>query len=341
MRLFANKDFVPLHCHSEYSGFDSMAKIRDFAMRGREMGFPALALTDHGNLMGALKFLRSCREIKDKKGTEIKFPPIKPILGIETYLARKMDIGQYSEEKKKQGLPKKNQPDGQRGNRHLILLAKNYIGYKNLCTLSQSSFVSGFYSSPRIDIEKLSEHSEGLIGSSACLSGIINANLMYGRYKEAKKACGLLNEIFKGDFFLEVMYHGIPEEKEIIPDIFKLSRELSIPVICSNDSHYIYKNQFFSHEVLLAISQRKCIKDPKRLSFVHKEFYLKSAQEMAEIFGSHPECILNSVRIAERIDTKDIEDNLFGGMRLPKFDIPEEYKTPYDYMKKLAYDGMS
>ena len=340
MRIFENKDFVPFHNHSSYSKLDGLNKMSDMAMQARKMGFPAFALTDHGNIQGILQFLKFCRDTKDKKGNDIPYAPIKPIVGCEFYLSRKMDIGQYDENKKKQGIPKKNQPDGQRGNRHLNVFCMNHTGYKNFCTLSQNSFTKGFYFSPRIDVEMLSKYSEGLMGSSACLSNIINVNLRYGRYKEAKKACGLLNEIFKGNFFLEVMYHGIPEEKEIIPDIFKLSRELSIPVICTQDSHYLHKNQFLSHEVLLAISQKKCIKDENRLSFVHKEFYLKSAQEMAEIFGSHPECFINSVRMAERIDTKDIEDNLFGGMRLPKFDIPDEYKTPFDYMKKLAQDGM-
>ena len=340
MRLFHNKDFVHFHVHGEHSKFDGLCSLQKLVNKAREMGFPAIALTDHGNMQGAIQFLRLCRAEKDKKGNEIGYPIIKPIVGSEFYMGRKMDIGQYDEKKKKQGIPKQNQPDGQRGNRHLNLFAMNFQGYKNLCSLSQLSFTDGFYSSPRIDLEIIDKYSEGIMGSSACLSNIINVNLRYGRYKEAKKACGVFNEIFKGNFFLEVMYHGIPEEKEIITDIFKLSRELSIPVVATNDVHYLEKQDFDTHELLLAMSQKRCLKDPKRLSFVHKEFYLKSAQEMAEIFGSHPECIFNSVRIAERINTKDIEDNLFGGMRLPKFDIPEEYKTPYDYMKKLAQDGM-
>ena len=341
MKLFANKDFVHWHNHSSYSNWDGLNKIVDMTTQARKMGFPAFALTDHGNIQGILQFLKFSKTTKDKNGNDIPYAPIKSIIGCEFYLARKMDVGQFDENKKKAGIPKKNQPDGKRGNRHLNIFCMNHTGYKNFCILSQASFTKGFYFSPRIDIEMLSKYSEGLMGSSACLSSVINANLVYGHYKQAKKATGLLNEIFNGNFFLEVMYHGIPEEREIIPDIFKLSRELSVPVICTQDSHYLFKEQFLTHEILLAIGQKKCLRDSTRLSFVHKEFYLKSAQEMAEIFGSHPECFINSVRMAERINTKDIEDNIFGGMRLPKFDIPDGYKDSYEYMKKLAWDGMT
>ena len=136
------------------------------------------------------------------------------------------------------------------------------------------------------------------------------------------------------------MYHGIREEKAIIPLILKLSSELNIPAICTNDSHYLTQDQAESQEILLAMSQQKCIKDSSRLSFSHKEFYLKSAQEMADIFGSAPHLLYNTVALAERIDTEDIERNLFGGMRLPKFNIPIEHKNPYNYMSKLAWEGM-
>jgi DNA polymerase III subunit alpha len=337
---FRNEDFVHWHCHSEFSQFDGLAKLDQLVLQARKMGFPAMAITDHGNIMGWIKFLKECRATKDKKNKDIPYPPIKPILGCEMYISRQMDIGQYDDKKRKAGNPKKLQPDGRKGNRHINVFAMNYEGYKNICRLSQASFTKGFYSDPRIDINILDSHSEGVMGGSACMSSLINVNLMHGRYKEAKKATGLLNEIFKGNFFLEAMYHGIPEEKEILPYIFKLSKELDIPVICTNDSHYIHKEQGPSQEVLMCMSQGRCLRDPKRLSFTHMEFYLKSAQEMAKIFGSHPECFVNSVRMAERINSKDIEENLFGGMRLPRFNIPEEYSNPYDYLKYLAWEGM-
>jgi len=336
---FSNKDFVHFHVHSEMSKFDGLAKIDDLAMQARKMGFPAIALTDHGNVQGWIKWIKACRATKDKKGKDIPYAPIKPILGCEFYTCRKMDIGQ-NQEKRDTELIKKWQPDARRGNRHLNLYAMNFEGYKNICRMSQKSFLEGFYYDPRIDLDLLSKHSKGVMCGSACLSSVINVNLMYGHYDRAKETCGILNEIFEGNFFLEVMYHGIKEEKEIIPLIFKLSSELNIPVICTSDSHYINKDQGEAQEVLLCMSQSKCMKDPSRLRFGHKEFYLKSAEEMAKVFGNMPQCFINSIKMAERIDTKNIEDNLFGGMRLPKFDIPEKYKNPYEFLSDLAWEGM-
>jgi DNA polymerase III subunit alpha len=339
MEQFSNKDFVHWHVHSEFSHFDGLAKINELVLQARKMGFPAMALTDHGNIMGWIKFLQQCRATKDKKGNPIPYAPIKSILGCEFYLSRKMDIGQY-EEKRDPAIIKKHQPDGRRGNRHINLYAMNYEGYKNICRLSQGSYTNGFYFDPRIDLSFLASHAKGVMCGSACLSSIINVNLMHGNYDRARKICGIFNEIFEGNFFLEIMYHGISEEKGIIPSILQLSSELNIPVLCTNDSHYIFDQQGKSQEVLLCMSQQRCVKDPSRLSFGHKEFYLKSAQEMAKIFGYAPQSLFNTVKMAERIDTKDIEQNLFGGMRLPKFEIPSEYKNSYDYLVKLAWDGM-
>ena len=257
----------------------------------------------------------------------------------EMYLARKMDIGQNAK-KVDTSETKKNQPDGRRGNRHINLYAMNFEGYKNICRMSQKSFRDGFYFDPRIDIDLMAKHSNGVMCGSACLSSVINVNLMYGRYDRAKKICGILNEIYKGNFFLEIMYHGINEERAILPLILKLSSELDIPVVCTNDSHYIYDSDGKSQEVLLCMSQQKCVKDPTRLQFGHMEFYLKSAEEMRKIFGHIPASLYNSVALSERIDTEDIEKNLFGGMRLPHFDIPSKYKNSYEYLSDLAWRGM-
>ncbi len=336
---FNNKDFVHFHTHSFHSRFDGLCSPEAITMQARKMGFPGIAITDHGNVQAWVAFLRACRATQDKKGKDIPYAPIKPILGCEFYLSRKMDIGQ-NEEKRDVDKIRKYQPDGRRGNRHLNLFCLNFKGYKNICTLSQKSFTDGFYYDPRIDLNLLSQHCEGVMIGSACLSSVINANLIYGRYDKAKEACGILNEISKDNFFLEVMYHGIREEKEIIPLIFKLSSELNIPVICTNDSHYITKDQGEAQEILLCMSQQKCIKDPNRLKFSHMEFYLKSAEEMGRIFNSVPNCFTNSIAMAERINTRDIEENLFGGMRLPEFNIPEKYKNSYEYLSYLAWEGM-
>ncbi|MCD6435642.1 MAG: PHP domain-containing protein [Clostridiales bacterium] len=337
---FTAKDFVHWHVHSCYSRFDGLAKLSDLVMETRKRGHPALALTDHGNIMGWMYFIKECRMTKTKKGEDIPYDPIKPILGSEMYLSRHMDIGQKDSSSRGKERRKKEQPEGRKGNRHINLYAMNYEGYKNLCTLSQRSWTEGFYSDPRIDIEMIDKHSKGLMAGSACLSSIINFNLVQGRYEEAKKICGLFKEIFDSNFFLEVMYHGIPEQKQIISSIFQLSDELDIPVIATNDCHYLRKDQASSQELLMCMSTNKCIKDPTRVKHAYEEFYLKTVDEMASIFGGRPECLTNSIMMMERIDDQDIEKNLFGGMRLPKFDIPPEYKDSYDYLCFLAWEGL-
>jgi len=323
-----NKDFVHLHVHSDYSLFDGMAPIDKLVMQARKMGFKALALTDHGAVGGWLNFIKQCNATKDKKGEKIPYPTIKPILGSEMYLARCIDGN------------KENQPDGRKGNRHLVLLAKNVQGYKNLCTLNNLAWTKGFYYDPRIDIETLEKYSEGLVCSSACLSNIINANLSCDRYDEAKKAAQIFKDIFGEDFILEVMYHGIANQHKIAPSIFEIGRELDIPVIATNDVHYITKDQAHSQEVLTCMSRGTCIQNPKRMSQPYDEFYLKSAEEMNRLFGDFPETMSNTVSIASKIDAKGIEKYLFGGMRLPKFDIPEKFKTTMDYLRHLSYKGL-
>jgi DNA polymerase III subunit alpha len=337
---FSNKDFVHFHCHSDRSHFDGLAKLSDLVLTARKMGFPAIAITDHGNIMSWIDFLKKCKETKDKKGNDIPYAPIKPILGCEFYLSRTMNVGQYESKGKKNSKAKELQPDGRKGNRHLNLFCMNFKGYQNLCTLSQRSWTEGFYSDPRIDVELLAQYSEGLMCGSACLASLINFNLLNNNYKGAKNICGIFKEMFENNFFLEVMYHGIPEQRAIIADIFKLSKELDIPVIATNDVHYIRKDEALSQEVLMCMSTSRCLKDPKRISHLYGEFYLKSADEMAKLFGKNPECLTNSVMMAERINTADIENNLFGGMRLPVFDVPDGYKDSYDYLCKLAWDGL-
>jgi len=332
---FKNSDFVHAHCHSEFSQFDGLSQLKKLVLKAREMEFPALAITDHGTIGSWIKFIKECSATKDKNGDDIPYKPIKPILGCEVYLSRKMEYKS-----------KDDQPDGQKGNRHLNIWAKNYKGYENLCTLSEKSWVDGFYFTPRIDLELLEKHSEGLIIGSACLSSAINANLLYDRYDSAKDICGILKDIFGEDFFLEAMYHGIDKEALILPEIFKLGKEMDIPVIATNDCHYLLKEHAKSHEVLMCMSTSNCITNPKHLKHPYEEFYLKSAEEMAKIFRFSPECLRNTVALSDRIDTEDITKNLFGGMRLPNIEIPKEYadmgefEGSYEYMKKKAMDGM-
>ena len=335
MSDFPNSNFVHWHTHSCYSTFDGLAKLEDLVMAARSMGFPALALTDHGNVGGWIKFIQQCKATKDKDGKAIAYPTIKPILGTELYLSRDHTVRS-----------KEGQPDGRKGNRHINVYAMNFKGYQNVCTLSHMSWVNGFYFDPRVDIDMLAEHAEGVMCGSACLSSVINVNLLHeGRdgfdgYNRAKKAASMFKDIYGENFFLEIQYHGINDQFNILPDILKLSKELSIPAICTNDSHYIRAAQAISQEVLMCMSTGRCVKDPKHMHFPYDEFYLKSAEEMAKIFGCFPQLLTNSVALAERINNVEIDKNLFGGMRLPQFKLPAGYTDSCDYLEKLAWDGL-
>lgn len=337
-RIVSNADFVHLHNHTEYSSFDGLNRVLSdekdgkitrygFPMLARKMGFRALACTDHGTIGGSVKFMQEClRKAKDENGNEL--PPIKPIVGCEFYLSKNRFAHSPEE-----------QPDGRQGNRHLLLIAKNWTGYQNLCALSQESWKNTYYKDPRIDIELLARHSEGLICSSACLSSVINANLLYDRYDQAKKSVAVFKDIFEGDFYLEAMYHGIDAEAMVIPDILKLGREMDVSVIATNDVHYGCKDAGPSHELLVAMSTSRCLTDPKRLSFPYHEFYLKSAAEMAKHFGSNPEMLLNTVAVADKINSEDILNHMKSGMRLPRYDIPAGFSSPHQYLEHLAWEG--
>jgi len=341
---FKNEDFVHFHVHTEYSHLDCINKVKDLVATARKMGFRSLATTDHGSVMSFQRFIKECKStLLDENGEP--YPVLSPILGSELYLSKQMNIGQYPDdpvfgENGEKLKPADLQPDKRKGNTHLNVYAMNYDGYKSLCSLSEESWTRGFYSSPRIDIDTLQKYSKGIMIGSACLASIVNQNLLVGDYDKAKEYCGIFNEISGGNFFLEAMYHGIPEEKYIIPSIFKLSVELDIPVLLTGDVHYLHKSQAKSHEVLMAMSTSKCIKDPTRMSFSFDEFYLKSAQEMSKGFESVPQVLSNTVALSERIDFADIERNLYGGMRMPNFDIPDKYSNPYDYLCELAWTGL-
>lgn len=327
-----NKDFVHIHCHSQYSKFDGLSPIGEWdkekkkakavgiVTRAKELGMPAVALTDHGTFAGAIAFLKACR----KAG-------VKPILGMESYQSRNHKL------QSKQG-----QPEGRKGNRHLIVIAKNFKGYQNLCALSQRASLEGYYYDPRIDIDLLWEHREGLIISSACLSNVINWNLYIDRYDQAKKAATIYKDIFGEDFFLEIMFHGLDAEAKVLPEIIRLATELGIPLLATNDCHYISKEDAEYHEVLMCMSSGRCIRDPKRIKFPYEEFYFKSAEEMWKVFGHIPSALENTLALAERVDYSElifVEDG--GQMRLPKFDLPPDFHgSPLEYLNILAWQGL-
>jgi DNA polymerase-3 subunit alpha len=344
-RFINNADFVHLHNHSEYSSFDGLNRIQahpekdkskkpwlSLPERAKEMGFKSIALTDHGNIGGSIKFMNACRSSDNKKFD------IKPICGCEFYLAKDRTIN-YTQ-RKEGSKTILGQTDGRRGNRHLVLIAKNWKGWQNLCTLSQKAWTEGYYIDPRIDLPTLAAHSEGLICNSACLSSIVNANLLHDRFDMARKAVGIFKDIFKEDFHLEVMYHGIDAEALIIPDVIKLGKEMNVPIIATNDCHYCQKEQGLSQELLMCMMTSRCLHDPKHLHFPYHEFYLKSAEEMGKIFGSNPEFLFNTVMVSDKIDANNIYENMTSGMRLPPYKVPPPFKTPMEYMEHLAWEGM-
>ncbi len=324
--VFNNRDYVPIHVHDSHSEFDGLADTQKLVMKARQMGFPALSITNHGNTSSWIKFIKYCAMTKDKKDKPIQFAPIKPILGNQVYLCQNH---QYKS--------RQLQPSGSRGNTHLILLAKNWEGYKNLSILTQKSYVDGFYRKPRIDMQMLNKHHSGIIVSSACPASIVNYNLAKGRIKQAEKVVGMFKQIFKEDFFLQIMQHGYDIQTNVIADIFAIAKKTNTPAIVTNDVHYINKQHAQAQQILMCMSTQGCIKDPNRIHHPYKQFYLKSAQQMGNIFGFCPQLLYNTVQIADRVDINDITKNLFGTMRLPQFSVPQQYQTKQKFYGRLHY----
>ena len=305
--------YVHLHNHSEFSLLDGANKINKMIERALDYNMPAMAITDHGNMFGALEFYKAA-----KKGG------IKPIIGMEAYMAP----GSRTD--------KKSPGPGNKTSYHLVLLAKNNIGYQNLMKLSSTAYIDGFYYKPRIDMESLRKHSEGLIVLSACMSGEIYTLLSLGDKQGAIKRVETYLEIFGDDYYLEIQDHGIPEEAGY-ENVYKLAREMNVPVVATNDCHYLDKGHHDSHDVLVCISSGKCVNDPKRLRYGTEELYIKNMDEMYKVFPDKVEALERTLEIAEKIDV-EIE---LGNYRLPKFPLPEEDKHMSfdDYLEKLSYEG--
>lgn len=291
--------------------------MKELVSAAKKFGMSACGLTDHGTFAGAIDFLQECRN-----------QDIRPVLGMEGYLAR---------DHKAQS--KKDQPGGRKANRHIVLIAKNYVGFQNICTLSQIASLEGFYYDPRVDLELLAEYSEGVIATSACLSNVVNYCLSHDEYDLAKKAVAQFKDIYGDDYYLEAMFHGIAKEHKILPNIQRLSKEMGVKIIVTNDVHYISKTDAEFQEVVTCISSMKTIKDPRRYNFPYKEFYFKSKEEMAAIFGSiMPSAMRNTLEIAEKCDYSDII--LGGKMLLPKFELPDGKSDPYEHLEDLAWKGL-
>ncbi len=303
--------FAHLHVHTEYSLLDGSAKIPNLISKAKELGMEALAITDHGVMFGVVDFYVEC----NKQG-------IKPILGCEVYTA---DTSMYD----KDASTGKN-----RG--HLILLAENNTGYRNLMKIVSEGFIHGFYYKPRVDKELLRKHSEGIIALSACLAGKVQECLINDDYEGAKKEALEMKEIFGRDnFFLELQDQGLPEETKINPMLLKLSADLDLDLVATNDVHYIEQSDSEHHEILLAIQTVTTMNDPKRMKFPNDQFYLKSEDEMRKIFAFCPESIDNTGKIADRCNV----EIKFGEYHLPEFISPDNMDNT-EYMRKIAYEGL-
>ena len=307
-----HSDFVHLHVHSQYSLLDGACRIPDLVAAARRHRMPALAITDHGNLFGLIEFYEACM-----KGG------VKPILGVETYVAPGS-----RHEKQAQGISE--------ASFHLILLAKDEAGYLNLLKLISIANLEGFYYRPRIDKELLRQHSRGLLCLSSCLQGEVSYWLARREPERARAAAAELAEIFpKGDFYLELQDHGIADQRRILPELLTLSRELGLPVVATNDLHYLEKAQARAHEALLCIQTQTTLEDPKRFRFETDEFYFKSPEEMEALFGEVPEALRNSRAIAEKANV-ELE---FNRLHLPQF-VPPEGKSPQEYLREVVEEGL-
>lgn len=304
-------DFVHLHIHSEFSLLDGANRIKDLPVRAKQLGMDAMAITDHGAMFGAIDFYKAC-----------KTEGIKPIIGCEVYVAPRTRFDK--------------DPNLDSKYNHLILLAKNNDGYKNLSKLVSLSYVEGFYYKPRIDKEILEKYHENLICCSACLAGEINQAILKNDMEEAEKIATWYHNLFGEDYYLELQNNGIKEQVLVNQKLVELSRKLNIPLVATNDAHYLKKEDAYNHEVLLCIQTGKRMTDEDRMRFETDELYVKSPEEMKEYFSAIPEAIENTTKIADKCN---IEFE-FGHTILPNYDVPEEFATHFEYIKKLTDDGI-
>ena len=311
-----SSDFVHLHLHSQYSLLDGANRLKDLIRQVGKLGMPAVAVTDHGNLFAAAKFYQ-----------EATTRGVKPILGCEVYVAR-------GSHKDKTADP--DAPGAGRAN-HLVLLAETQEGYRNLMKLVSTGFLDGFYYKPRVDHHLLARHSEGLIALSACLRGEVAEALSEDKETEAREAAGRLRDIFgKGNFFLEVQDQGLEIDKKVNRSLLRLSRESGIPLVATNDAHYLTREDSRAQEVLLCIQTGKTMSDPHRMRFATDQFYFKTAEEMAQVFRELPDALTRTAEIAARCKVKiDAVKNPF-----PEFRVPEGH-TLESYFERVVKEGFA
>ncbi len=305
--------FTHLHVHTEYSLLDGSSKIGELAARAKELGMDSMAITDHGVMYGVIDFYRAARAAG-----------IKPIIGCEVYVSPGSRFDRET-------------VHGEDRYYHLVLLAENNTGYQNLMKIVSKGFVDGFYYKPRIDEEVMREYHEGIIALSACLAGEVPRYLEKGLYEEAKEAAKRHLEIFgEGNYFLELQDHGIPLQRQVNQGIMRLSKELNIPLVATNDCHYINADDWEAHDILLCIQTGKKVSDENRMRYEGGQYYVKSEEEMRQLFPYAPEAIENTHKIAERCNV-EIE---FGVTKLPRFDVPDGYDS-WGYLNHLCDEGFA
>ena len=292
--------FVHLHIHSEFSLLDGANRIKDLPIVAKELGMNSIALTDHGVMFGAIDFYKAC-----------KANGIKPIIGCEMYVAPRTRSDK--------------EPNIDNKNHHLILLAKNKNGYKNLAKLVSIGFVEGYYYKPRIDREVLEKYHDDLICCSGCLAGEINQAILQNNMEEAEEIALWYKNLFGDDYYLEVQPNGIKEQLLVNQKLIELSRKLDIPLVATNDAHYTRKEDAYNHEILLCIQTGKRMSDEDRMKFPSDDFYIKSPEEMEEYFKNIPDAIENTVKIAQKCNV-EFE---FGNTILPNYEVPEQFETHF------------
>lgn len=312
---------IHLHNHSEYSLLDGASRIKDLVKQARSFNMPAVAITDHGNLYGAIEFYKACKSAE-----------IKPIIGCELYMAPDSRLIKNDSER-----------------HHLVLLAESLEGYQNLIKIVSQAYTEGFYYKPRADWDLLQQYSKGLTCLSACVGGEIPKLILANKISEAEKRSAEFSELFE-NFYLEIMDHGMPEEKTVNKELIRISKKLNIPLVATNDTHYINQADAYSQDILLCIGTKDVISNPSRYKFPNNQFWFKSPEEMAAIFKEVPEALTNTFEVAEKCNL-DFE---FGKYFIPKFftedstgllkqkvylNLPKRLpKRPLDVMNRLDYE---
>lgn len=304
--------FVHLHVHSEYSLLDGACRISDLCRRTAEHGAPAVALTDHGVMFGAMEFYYAAKDHQ-----------LTPIIGCEAYVAPR---GRFDRSVREEA--------------HVTLLAADLVGYRNLVSLISKASLESHYYKPRIDLELLAQHNEGLIALSGCMSGLVAAPLLKQDPAKARAAAQTYVEIFGDRFYLEIMRHGMPEEDVINTGLLEIARQLRVPIVATNDSHYLNRSDAPAHDVLLCIGTGKTVSDESRMKFYSDEFYLKSSQEMRELFADLPEACDNTLEIAKRVDVR-LPEKLFHLPAYPVPERPERALSPEEYLRELCQEGLA